>query len=134
MRDLIKDSLATLKKSDDYICVTPDGQQISLKEATKKNIQVTILHPKQVVEEKLAEAGLPLTDTKFLNELNELIEALNGSLPSGKTTSSGRKSFNKEEKKQIVEGWPKAKEQGLNKTEYAKQVGVSYQSLINWLR
>jgi hypothetical protein len=133
MRDLIKDSLATLKKSDEYICVTNEGEQISLKEATKKNIPVTILSPKQVVEENLAEAGFPLNDTKFLSDLNELIELL-GSSPSGKASSSGRKSFSKEERKQIVEGWPKAQEQGLNKTEYAKQVGVSYQSLINWLR
>jgi len=133
MRDLIKNSLATLRKSDDYICVTNDGEQISLEEATRKNIAVTILHPQQIVKEKLENAGLYLTDSKFLNDLNELIEELNGTARSSKKPTSIKK-LSKAEKQKIIEGWAQAHEEGMNKAQYARKAGVTYQSFINWIK
>ncbi|HSJ66168.1 MAG TPA: hypothetical protein VK921_00760 [Anditalea sp.] len=133
MRDLIKNSLTTLRKSDEYICVTNEGEQITLEEATKKNIAVTILHPQQIVKEKLEEAGLYLTDAKFVNDLNELIEELNGTAKAGKKAVSGKK-LSKDEKQKIVEGWAQAHEEGMNKAQYARKMGVTYQSFINWLK
>lgn len=133
MRDLIKNSLNTLRKSDEYICVTNEGEQITLEEATKKNIAVTILLPQQIVKEKLEEAGLFLTDSKFVNDLNELIEELNGTSKANKK-GSVKKSLSKAEKQKIVEGWAQAHEEGMNKAQYARKVGVTYQSFINWLK
>lgn len=133
MRELIKNSLNTLRKSEDYICVTNDGEQITLEEATKKNIPVTILHPQQIVKDKLEEAGLYLSDAKFVSDLNELIEELNGTSKLSKKASL-KKSLSKEEKQKIVEGWAEAHEDGMNKAQYARKVGVTYQSFINWLK
>jgi len=133
MRDLIKNSLNTLRKSDDYICVTNDGEQITLEEATKKNIAVTILHPQQIVKDKLEEAGLYLTDSKFVSELNELIDELNGTAKTSKKAVSVKK-LSKEAKQKIVEGWAQAHEEGMNKAQYARKVGVTYQSFINWIK
>ncbi|KEO75545.1 hypothetical protein [Anditalea andensis] len=133
MRDLIKNSLNTLRKSDEYICVTNEGDQISLEEATKQNIAVTILHPQQIVKTKLEEAGLYLTDTKFVNDLNELIDELNGTAKTGKKPVSGKK-LSPAEKQRIIEGWADAHEDGMNKAQYARKVGVTYQSFINWIK
>lgn len=133
MRDLIKEAIADLKKSDGFIYVTSDGKRIDLIEAAKKGVAVTPMDPKDTVIKKLADAGLDLTDGRFVNELNELIGLVNGSAPAGK--SGKRRTFSASEKRKIVEEWAKVEAAGKKtKAAFAREIGVGYQTFINWLR
>lgn len=133
MRDLIKEAIADLKKSDGFIYETADGQRIDLHEAARNGVSVTPKDPKDTVVKKLAEAGLDLTDGRFVNELNELIGLVNGTSPA--TKSGKRRSFSAAEKKKIVEEWAKVEAAGKKtKAAFAREIGVGYQTFINWLR
>ena len=132
MRELIKESIVDLKKSDGFVYVTADGKKIDLHEAASRGISVTPVNPKDGVTKKLEAAGLFLTDSKFLADLNELIAALNGgssAKPEGK-----RRSFSDAEKAKIIEEWKKVEAAGKKKAVFAREIGVGYQTFINWLR
>ncbi len=133
MRDLIKEAIADLKKGDGFIYVTAEGDKIDLHEAATKGIAVTPVNPKDQVVKKLAAAGLHLNDGKFVNELNELISLVTGSGSTGKT--SKRRTFTDAEKTKIVEEWKKVEAAGKKtKAAFAREIGVGYQTFINWLR
>lgn len=133
MRDLIKEAIADLKKSDGFIYVTAEGEQIDLHEAASKGIAVTPVNPKENVAKKLKEAGLDLADGKFLNELNELISLVTGSSSGSK--SQKRRTFSETEKTKIVEEWKKVEAAGKKtKAAFAREIGIGYQTFINWLR
>tara|TARA_R110000823_G_scaffold312897_1_gene439996 strand:+ start:593 stop:997 length:405 start_codon:yes stop_codon:yes gene_type:complete len=133
MRELIKEAIADLKKSDGFIYVTADGKQIDLHEAASNGLAVTPVNPKKEVIKKLEAAGLHLNDTKFLNELNELISMVAGNGVAFK--SPKRKSFSDAEKSKIVEEWHKVEAAGKKtKAAFAREIGVGYQTFINWLR
>lgn len=133
MRDLIKEAIADLKKSDGFIYVTSEGNRIDLLEAAKKGVAVTPMDPKATVIKKLTDAGLDLTDGRFVNELNELIGLVNGTAPSAK--SGKRRTFSAAEKRKIVEEWAKVEAAGKKtKAAFAREIGVGYQTFINWLR
>ena len=133
MRELIKEAIADLKKGEGFIYVTSDGKKIDLHEAATKGIAVTPVDPKKEVIKKLEAAGLYLNDTKFLNELNELISLIAGSAVPVK--SSKRRTFSDSEKSKIVEEWTKVEATGKKtKAAFAREIGVGYQTFINWLR
>ena len=133
MRDLIKESILELKNSKGFIYVTEEGKQISLEEAAAKKISITPVHPKDEVLKKLENAGLFLTDTKFLNDLNELISIL--SFKKVSPNVSKRKHFTPNEKSKILEEWKKVEALGKsNKSAFAKEIGVGYQTFMNWLK
>lgn len=133
MRDLIKEAIADLKKGDGFIYVTADGSKIDLHDAASKGIAVTPVNPKNQVIKKLEDAGLHLNDAKFLNELNELISLVTGNGVSTKT--SKRRTFSDSEKSKIVEEWTKVEAAGKKtKAAFAREIGVGYQTFINWLR
>lgn len=134
MKELIKESISDLKKSDGFVYVTAEGEKIDLHEAAAKGIAVTPVNPKSEVIKKLVAAGLDLTDSKFLNDLNELISLLSGSAsPKGK--SGKRRTFSDSEKSKIVEEWKKVEAAGKKtKAAFAREIGVGYQTFINWLR
>lgn len=133
MRELVKEAIASLKKSDGFIYVTADGDQIDLHEAASNGIPVTPVDPKENVAKKLKEAGLDLADGKFLNELNELISLITGTTSTGKT--SKRRTFSEAEKNKIVEEWKKVEAAGKKtKAAFAREIGIGYQTFINWLR
>ncbi|MHA7129975.1 transposase [Algoriphagus namhaensis] len=133
MRELIKEAIADLKKSDGFIYVTSEGEKIDLHEAAKKGIAVTPMDPKETVIKKLAAAGLDLADGRFVNELNELINLINGTTSSSK--SGRRRTFSASEKEKIVEEWKKVEAAGKKtKAAFAREIGVGYQTFINWLR
>jgi len=133
MRDLIKDAIADLKKGDGFIYVTADGSKIDLHDAAKQGVSVTPVNPKDQVIKKLEAAGLHLNDGKFLNELNELISLVTGNGVSSKT--SKRRTFSDAEKGKIVEEWKKVEAAGKKtKAAFAREIGVGYQTFINWLR
>ena len=133
MRELIKEAIADLKRTDGFIYVTADGKKIDLYEAAARGIAVTPVNPKDEVIKKLESAGLFLTDAKFVSELNDLISAL-----SGAATSKGagkRRSFSDSEKSKIVEEWQKVEAAGKKtKAAFAREIGVGYQTFINWLK
>lgn len=136
MRDLIKEAIADLKKSDGFIYVTADGKRVDLHEAAAKGLAVTPVNPKDSVIKKLEAAGLHLSDGRFLNELNELISLISG---AGNTVAaskgSKRRSFSESEKSKIVEEWLKVEAAGKKtKAAFAREIGVGYQTFINWLR
>jgi hypothetical protein len=134
MKELIKESINDLKKSDGFVYVTADGNKIDLHEAAAKGIPVTPVNPKDEVIKKLEAAGLHLTDSKFVNDLNELISMISGS-GSGKGKSGKRRSFSDSEKSKIVEEWAKVEATGKKtKAAFAREIGVGYQTFINWLR
>jgi hypothetical protein len=134
MRELIKESIVDLKRTDGFIYVTAEGKKVELQEAAARGIAVTPVNPKDEVIKKLEAAGLFLTDGKFVNELNDLIALLSGS----KSTSKGggkRRSFSDTEKNKIVEEWKKVEAAGKKtKAAFAREIGVGYQTFINWLR
>jgi hypothetical protein len=133
MRELIKDAIADLKKGDGFIYVTSDGSRIDLHEAATKGIAVTPVNPKDQVIKKLEAAGLHLNDGRFLNELNELISLVTGSSAASK--GSKRRSFSDSEKGKIIEEWKKVEAAGKKtKAAFAREIGVGYQTFINWLR
>ncbi|WP_192346808.1 hypothetical protein [Algoriphagus sp. Y33] len=133
MRDLIKEAIADLKKGDGFIYVTADGNQIDLHDAAKQGISVTPVNPKAQVIKKLEEAGLSLNDARFLNELNELISLVTGNSAAPKAAK--RRSFSDAEKSKIVEEWKKVEAAGKKtKAAFAREIGVGYQTFINWLR
>lgn len=133
MRDLIKEAITDLKKGDGFIYVTAGGDKIDLHEAASKGIAVTPVNPKDEVVKKLDAAGLHLADGRFLNELNELISLVTGNGTGAKT--SKRRSFTDSEKKKIVEEWKKVEATGKKtKAAFAREIGVGYQTFINWLR
>ncbi len=133
MRDLIKQAIADLKNSDGFIYETADGKHIDLHEAARNGIAVTPKDPKQSVIKKLSEAGLDLSDGRFVNELNELIGLINGSSPS--KGGSKRRTFSSSEKEKIVAEWKKVEAAGMKtKAAFAREIGVGYQTFINWLR
>lgn len=133
MRDLIKEAIADLKNNDGFIYVTAEGDKIDLHEAASKGIAVTPVDPKEQVKKKLEDAGLPLSEGRFLNELNELISLLTGSSSVAKT--SKRRTFTNSEKSKIVEEWRKVESTGKKtKAAFAREIGVGYQTFINWLR
>lgn len=133
MRELIKEAIADLKKGDRFIYVTSDGKKIDLHEAASSGTAVTPVSPKNEVLKKLDAAGLHLNDTRFLNELNELISLVTGS--SDAIKSSKRRSFSDSEKNKIVEEWNKVEAAGKkSKAAFAREIGVGYQTFINWLR
>ncbi|WP_332911738.1 hypothetical protein [Algoriphagus boritolerans] len=74
-----------------------------------------------------------LTDSKFVNELNDLISVLSG---SGSSKGAGkRRSFSDSEKNKIVEEWKKVEAAGKKtKAAFAREIGVGYQTFINWLK
>ena len=114
--------------------MTADGNKIDLHEAAAKGIPVTPVNPKDEVIKKLEAAGLHLTDSKFVNDLNELISMISGS-GSGKGKSGKRRSFSDSEKSKIVEEWAKVEATGKKtKAAFAREIGVGYQTFINWLR
>ncbi|GMQ26801.1 hypothetical protein Aoki45_34840 [Algoriphagus sp. oki45] len=133
MRELIKESIIDLKKTDGFIYVTAEGKKIDLHEAAARGIAVTPVNPKDEVIKKLEAAGLFLTDSKFLNDLNDLIAELSG---KGASKSSGkRRSFSDAEKSKIIEEWKKVEAAGKKtKAAFAREIGVGYQTFINWLR
>lgn len=132
MRELIKEAIADLKKNDGFIYVTTEGKKIDLHEAASRGISVMPVNPKDNVVKKLENAGLFLTDGRFLNDLQELIGLLTGQTV-GKT--SRRRSFSDAEKTKIVEEWKKVEATGKkSKAAFAREVGVGYQTFINWLR
>ncbi|MBB6328751.1 hypothetical protein FHS59_004410 [Algoriphagus iocasae] len=134
MKELIKESINDLKKSDGFVYVTADGSKIDLHEAAAKGIPVTPVNPKDEVIKKLEAAGLHLTDSKFVNDLNELISMISGS-GSSKGKSGKRRSFSDSEKSKIVEEWAKVEATGKKtKAAFAREIGVGYQTFINWLR
>lgn len=134
MKDLIKESISDLKKSDGFVYVTADGDKIDLHEAASKGIAVTPVDPKTEVIKKLEAAGLFLMDGKFLNDLNELISLINGSGAS-KVKTGKRRTFTDAEKSKIVEEWKKVEAAGKKtKAAFAREIGVGYQTFINWLR
>lgn len=134
MKELIKESINDLKKSDGFVYVTADGNKIDLHEAAAKGISVTPVNPKDEVIKKLEAAGLHLTDSKFVNDLNELISMISGS-GSSKGKSGKRRSFSDSEKSKIVEEWAKVEATGKKtKAAFAREIGVGYQTFINWLR
>jgi hypothetical protein len=53
MRELIKESIVDLKKSDGFVYVTADGKKIDLHEAASRGIAVTPVNPKDGVIKKL---------------------------------------------------------------------------------
>ncbi len=133
MRELITEAIADLKKGDGFIYVTSDGKKIDLHEAASNGTAVTPVSPKNEVLKKLDAAGLHLNDTRFLNELNELISLVTGSSVAIK--SSKRRSFSDSEKTEIVEEWNKVEAAGKkSKAAFAREIGVGYQTFINWLR
>ncbi|UZD22439.1 hypothetical protein [Algoriphagus halophytocola] len=133
MRDLIKEAISDLKNADGFIYVTAEGDKVDLHEAAKKGIPVTPVNPKDQVIKKLEKAGLPLNEGKFLNELNELIALVTGNAPAAKTTK--RRTFTDAEKSKIVEEWKKVEAAGKKtKAAFAREIGVGYQTFINWLR
>ncbi|MCE2708721.1 MAG: hypothetical protein ACK5BR_08190 [Bacteroidota bacterium] len=133
MRELIKESLVDLRRSDGFIYVTAEGKKIDLHEAASRGIAVTPVNPKDGVIKKLESAGMFLTDSKFLAELNELIAALNGgSVAKGE---GKRRTFSGSEKVKILEEWKKVEAAGKKtKAAFAREVGVGYQTFINWLK
>ncbi|MFL0683599.1 MAG: hypothetical protein ACK4SF_05340 [Algoriphagus aquaeductus] len=134
MRELIKESIVDLKRADGFIYVTAEGKKIDLHEAAARGIAVTPVNPKDEVIKKLEAAGLHLTDSKFLSDLNDLISALSGSASSSKS-SGKRRSFSDSEKSKIVEEWKKVEAAGKKtKAAFAREIGVGYQTFINWLR
>lgn len=134
MKELIKEAIADLKKSEGFIYVTADGNRVDLHEAASRGIAVTPVNPKDAVIKKLEKAGLFLSDGRFLNELNELISLISG---NASVASKGikRRTFGEAEKSKIVEEWRKVEAAG-NKTKaaFAREIGVGYQTFINWLR
>lgn len=135
MRDLIKDAIADLKKSDGFIYVTADGKRVDLHEAAAKGLAVTPVNPKDAVIKKLEAAGLHLSDGRFLNELNELISLISGVDTAAAAKGSKRRSFSESEKSKIVEEWQKVEAAGKKtKAAFAREIGVGYQTFINWLR
>lgn len=133
MRELIKESVAGLKKGDGFIYVTAEGKQIDLHEAASNGTAVTPVHPRKEVVKKLEAAGLPLHDIKFLNELNELISLISGTTVPAK--SPKRRTFSDSEKSKIVEEWNKVNALGIKtKAAFAREIGVGYQTFTNWLR
>jgi hypothetical protein len=135
MRDLIKDAIADLKKSDGFIYVTADGKRVDLHEAAAKGLAVTPVNPKDAVIKKLESAGLHLSDGRFLNELNELISLISGAGAATASKGSKRRSFSESEKSKIVEEWQKVEAAGKKtKAAFAREIGVGYQTFINWLR
>ncbi len=133
MRELIKEAIADLKKGDGFIYVTSEGNKIDLHEAASKGIAVTPVDPKDRVIKRLEAAGLPLNDGRFLNELNELISLVTGSSAAAK--GSKRRSFSDSEKSKIIEEWKKVEAAGKKtKAAFAREIGVGYQTFINWLR
>lgn len=135
MRDLIKDAIADLKKSDGFIYVTADGKRVDLHEAAAKGLAVTPVNPKDAVIKKLESAGLHLNDGRFLNELNELISLISGAGAATAAKGSKRRSFSESEKSKIVEEWQKVEAAGKKtKAAFAREIGVGYQTFINWLR
>lgn len=134
MRDLIKEAIADLKKSDGFIYVTADGKRVDLHEAAAKGLAVTPVNPKDAVIKKLEAAGLHLNDGRFLNELNELISLISGA-GAAAAKGSKRRSFSESEKSKIVEEWQKVEAAGKKtKAAFAREIGVGYQTFINWLR
>lgn len=133
MRELIKEALADLKRADGFIYVTADGKKIDLQEAATRGIPVTPMNPKDEVIKKLEAAGLHLTDSKFLSDLNDLIATLGGK--SASKSSGKRRSFSDSEKSKIVEEWKKVEAAGKKtKAAFAREIGVGYQTFINWLK
>ncbi len=133
MRELIKASISELKKSDGFVYETEDGKLIDLHEAAKKGIAVTPKDPKDAVLQKLSDAGLDLADGKFVNELHELI----GLIHSGGSSQGSRKrrTFSSSEKEKIIAEWKKVEAAGKKtKAAFAREIGVGYQTFINWLR
>ncbi|NVK51141.1 MAG: hypothetical protein HWE09_15320 [Cyclobacteriaceae bacterium] len=132
MKELIKEAIADLKKNDGFVYVTSDGKRIDLHEAAARGIAVTPVNPKDDVIKKLEKAGLFLTDGRFVNDLNELIGLITGQ-SSGK--SSKRRTFSDSEKSKILEEWKKVEAAGKKtKAAFAREVGIGYQTFINWLR
>ena len=133
MRELIKESIVDLKRADGFIYVTAEGKKIDLHEAASRGIAVTPVNPKDEVVKKLEAAGLFLTDSKFVNDLNDLISSLNGGTSS--KSAGKRRSFSDSEKSKIVEEWKKVEAAGKQtKAAFAREIGVGYQTFINWLR
>jgi hypothetical protein len=134
MKELIKESINDLKKSDGFVYVTAEGNKIDLHEAAAKGIAVTPVNPKDEVIKKLEAAGLHLLDGKFLNDLNELIALISGT-GAVKAKSGKRRTFTDSEKSKIVEEWKKVEAAGKKtKAAFAREIGVGYQTFINWLR
>ncbi len=133
MRELIKEAIADLKRTDGFIYVTAEGKKIDLHEAAARGIAVTPVNPKDEVIKKLEAAGLFLTDGKFVGELNDLIAALSGNFSS--KGAGKRRSFSESEKSKIVEEWQKVEAAGKKtKAAFAREIGVGYQTFINWLK
>jgi len=133
MKDLIKESILDLKRTDGFIYITAEGKKIDLQEAAARGIAVTPVNPKHEVIKKLEEAGLFLTDPKFVADLNKLISELNGGATS--KSSGKRRSFSDSEKSKILDEWKKVEAAGSKtKAAFAREIGVGYQTFINWLR
>lgn len=132
MRDLIKEAIADLKKSEGFIYKTAEGKKIDLHEAAARGIPVTPVNPKDDVIKKLEAAGLYLTDGKFINDFNELVSLISGNSSS---KPSKRRTFSDAEKSKIIEEWKKVEAAGKKtKAAFAREIGVGYQTFINWLR
>ena len=130
---MIKEAIADLKKGNGFIYVTSEGKKVDLLEAATNGIAVISMNPKNEVIKKLDAAGLQLTDARFLDELNELISLMTGG--SSPSKASKRRSFSDSEKSKIVQEWAKVEATGKKtKSGFAREIGVGYQTFINWLR
>lgn len=108
-------------------------KKIELCEVAARGIPVKPVNPRHEVLKKLEAAGLFLTDNKFLGELNEWIADLNGKKTSN--SPKKRKSFTDSQKSKILEEWKKVEALGSKtKAEFAREIGIEYQTLMTWLR
>jgi hypothetical protein len=123
MKSLIKECIAELKKADGFVYKTQEGKVIDLNEAAAKGIAVVPINPKDEVLAKLHEAGLDLTDSKFLNDLAELTRLVSGS--KEKKASKKRVSLSAEEKGRLIQEFEKS---GKSKLAFSKEKGINYQS------
>lgn len=135
MKDLIKSVLSELKKKDAFVFVTEDGQEISLQEASKKGLSVTPKNPKIEAQNKLAEAGLDLTDLSLVKDITEAIELINGG-KSGGTKKASRTSYSEDDKINYVREFrnEESKNSSMNTSKFSRAKGLNYQTLNSWVK
>lgn len=130
LKELVGQLIGTI--NNDVMYVDSKGNPVMLEDAIKGGIMVKPISPKQEAIKELQKVGIDVTDKKFIKDLWSLVESLTGG--ATKQTTSGKRTrttYTDDQKEALVNEY---KNSGMSKRGFVKQKGLSYQTLVSWIR
>lgn len=133
IKEFVKEYNQLLNNASPFIYEDEDGNRYkTVEEAYKSGKSVTVKNTNDSAIEYLKRLGIEskADASKFVELLNHVL----GSEVGKKTSTRTRKTYTDEEKSALLEAWARAKADNVSKVDFCKERGITYQTLMKWLR